>query len=49
MSRISPSSRRNPENKNNNVNDIIPVAKRNFLTATEKIVSQISPEATGWA
>ena len=40
MSRISPSTRRNPENKNNNVNDIIPVAKRNFLTATEKIATR---------
>ena len=51
MSKTSPSTRRTPENKNNNVNDIIPAAKRNFLTATEKLSSrsplkrQASPES----
>ena len=39
----SPSSRgrRTPENKNNNVNDILSGAKKNFLSATEKVTTPI--------
>ena len=51
MSQTTSHSKRTPENKNNNVNDIIPAAKRNFLTATDKLSSrsplkrQASPES----
>ena len=51
MSKTTSHSKRSPENRNNNVNDIIPAAKRNFLTATEKLTTrsplkrQASPEA----
>jgi len=52
MSKTSPPGRRTAESKNNNVSDIIPAAKRNFLTATEKLSSgsrslkrQASPES----
>ena len=37
MSQTTSHSKRTPENKNNNVSDIIPAAKRNFLSATDKI------------
>ena len=40
MSQTTSHSKRTPENKNNNVNDIIPAAKRNFLTATDKLSSR---------
>ena len=40
MSKPSSHSKRTPEPRNNNVNDIIPAAKRNFLTATDKLASR---------
>ena len=39
-SRRSP-ARRSPENKNNNVNDILSGAKKNFLSATDKVTSSL--------
>ena len=40
MSKTNSHSKRTPEPRNNNVNDIIPAAKRNFLTATDKLASR---------
>jgi len=42
MSKLPSPRRKSPEKKNNNVQDIIPAAKRNFLTSTEKI-TKVSP------
>jgi len=42
MSKLPSPRRKSPEKKSNNVQDIIPAAKRNFLTSTEKI-TKVSP------